>query len=334
MKNFFSSLVVLAILTNSIGGCNRDKSTSIDYSNQKISDAKHLSQGFIELSFEELPNYKPNVNSTELYVEPLDNDSIELFSYRGSEYYHPVNLSHRCFTFLSTYHSTNNQVHLDRAEKYASKLMEISTFADSAAYVPYLFKFALHGDSNLVFEVPWYSGMAQGEILEVMVRLYELTGKQEYLDNSHLLFQSFLNIRKNNEIWTTRLDGESYYWVEEYPHNEKPGLTLNGYIAAIFGLYDYYRVTQKEEAKLIYELSLTTIKKYMPDFRIKDNRSLYCLGHRLPASEFYHGFHISLFRLLYKISGDIEFDNFADSLVADEAARVLEMKNLQERGEQ
>ncbi len=51
----------------------------------------------------------------------------------------------------------------------------------------------------------------------------------------------------------------------------------------------------------------------------------------MPATEFYHGFHISLFRLLYRITDDLEFDYFADSLVADEAARILEYNSRKEK---
>ncbi len=274
-----------------------DNQTSLENANREEFD-------FVELTFSSLPNSSSFPQSSDTYIAPLDQDSIELFDYANDLHYHPVNLSHRCFSFIGTYFHTQDQKYLQRAEKYASKLLSLCDTVGDRIYAPYTFSFNVHGNPNLHLEAPWYSGMAQGELLEVAIRLYELTGKEEYLQYSDKLFNSFLALKNENEIWTVRIDSLGYYWIEEYPHDLFPGQTLNGYIASLVGIYDYYRVTKKPEAKLIYDLSLTTLKHYFSDFRRENQTSFYCLGHYHLATEGYHNFHITLLGYLYNFTND------------------------------
>lgn len=277
----------------------------------EFSQARHDPQGIVELPLSSRPNMTYNVEASENYIEPLDADSVELSEYRGIIYYQPVVLSHRCFVFIGTYYHTKEKKYLDRAEKYARKLMSECHIVDGAAYVPYTVWFAVHGDSSVLLIPPWYSAMAQGELLEVVVRLYELTDDPDYLEFSHMLFRSFLRLRGTSDPWVVRIDDDGYYWLEEYPHDTKPGMTLNGFIAGLFGVYDYYQITHSESAKLVWELSLTTLKHYLPDYRRPGQTGYYCLGHRHPATEYYHGFHSILCERLYKLSGDPFFQQMA-----------------------
>jgi len=116
-----------------------------------------------------------------------------------------------------------------------------------------------------------------------------------------------------------RIDADGYYWIEEFPHDTRPGMTLNGYIAALFGVYDYYHLTGSEDAEMIYELGLTTIKHYLPEFRRPGQRSYYCLGHQSVANDSYHRLHISMMGHLHRITGDEFFRAMGDSLTADSA---------------
>ena len=159
--------------------------------------------------------------------------------------------------------------------------------------------------------------MAQGVVLAVTIRLYEITGKSQYLTFSHRLFNSFLQLRKSNSPWIARLDSLSYYWIEEYPHDVKPGQTLNGYIAAIMGVYEYYRITGDYRAKVVYDAALTTLKYYLPQYRRENQTSYYCLGHMMPATLSYHNLHIQMMRDLYFVSGDIFFWLMAELFESD-----------------
>jgi hypothetical protein len=159
--------------------------------------------------------------------------------------------------------------------------------------------------------------MSQGNLLMVFVRLYELTGDDEYLDFSHRLFRGFLKLKGHRKTWFARLDSAGYYWIEEYPHNEKPGMTLNGFIAATYGIYDYFRVTRDRKAKAIYDMGITTIKHYLPQFRRPGQTSYYDLGHRWPATKGYHFLHVEMLRQLHLMTGDEYFKKWADIFESD-----------------
>lgn len=285
-----------------------------------MDNAIHQPQLFVELPFDQLHGSSVNIPACEDYREPLDEDSIEMAEYRGELYYHPVVLAHRMYVFLGTYHGTGNETHLARAEKYARKLMDISYATNGARYIPYTVRYAVHGDSSITLPQPWYSGMAQGENLAIMTRLYELTDNPEYLEYARQLFRSLTRLQGAAAPWVVRLDSLDYYWIEEYPHDQRPGQTLNGYQFAVVGLYDYYRVTKEPDAHRVYELALTTLKQYLPFFRRPGQTSYYCLGHKAVTDEYYHGLHIYLTEKLFEMTGDPFFEIMALALANDAEA--------------
>jgi len=269
-----------------------------------LEEAQHQKQELVSLPVEETPRSGNHIAASDLYIEQLDDDSVEMFLYFGTRYYHPVNLSHRIYSFIGTYRATRNSKYLDRAVKYTAKLVDMLDYYDGAAYVPHEFRYAVHDDSANTFPVPWYSGMAQGEFLGVLVRMYEITGNEDYMALADDVFLSLQNLKPDHKEWVVRLDQSGYYWIEEYPHDVNPGMTLNGFIFALYGVYDYYRVTKNVDALHIWELSLTTLKHYLPSFERRGRASFYCLGHFVSASEGYHNIHIEQMGYLYRMTGD------------------------------
>lgn len=278
--------------------------------------AHRLPQGFVKLDLNEWAPPRQDTKWADEYNEPLETDSIELFSYRGGTYYHPVFMINRCKHFIDAYSVSEDSVYLRRAIRYVRKLMALSELHNDGAYLPYPFRFAVHGDSSLTFEPPWYSGMAQGAGLSVVMRIYDITEEEEFLDYGKILFATFAHPRSSDTPWVSRIDSAGFYWIEEYPHNEKPGMTLNGFIAAVFGIYEFYCQTDDPRAKSILEMALTTIKQYMPEYRKHYQKSLYCLGHEAP-SRAYHFLHIAQMKQLYRITHDEYFQLMAEMLTYD-----------------
>jgi hypothetical protein len=198
--------------------------------------------------------------------------------------------------------------------------MQECEIADGAAWAPYQFRFAVHSDPANTLEPPWYSGMAQGEFLSVLCRLYEFTEDSSYIDFAARVFASFLLPRGSSDRWTVRIDSLGFYWIEEYPHEQVPGQTLNGFIASLGGVYDYYLSTRDERAKEVWDMGLTTLRYYLPQYLRKGETSLYCLGHRFPATPGYDRFHVDLLRGLHRMTGDPYFAIMAD--VFERSART------------
>lgn len=278
--------------------------------------AHRLPQGFVKLSHNEWAPPRQDTKWADAYNEPLDTDSIELFSYRGGTYYHPVFMINRCKHFIDAYAVTDDTVYLQRSKKYMRKLMSLSESHDGAAFLPYPFRFAVHGDSSTTFVPPWYSGMAQGAGLSVAMRLYEISGEEEFLKYGKKLFAAFSQPKSDESPWVARIDSAGFYWIEEYPHDERPGMTLNGFITAVYGVYEYYCLTDDPQAWAVFEIALTTIKQYLPEYRKHHQKSLYCLGHGATSGS-YHYLHIKQMKQLYRITQDVYFQTMAEILTYD-----------------
>jgi len=312
--NYILIIILVGVLSSN---CTDSRNLSDE---SRLLNANRTPQGFIKLRFLSRPNTNVDIQQAYEYRETLDQDSVELWEYRGGIYYHPTDLCHRCQIFLAAFHQNKDEKILHRVERTVERLTKECLIDGEAAFTTCGFRYAVHADSSNTLEPPWLSGMSQGEFLMVLMRLYEFTDDERYLDFAHKIFKGFLRLKENHEKWVARIDTAGFYWIEEYPHDKNPGMTLNGFIAAIFGIYDYYLLTGSEDAKMIYELSLTTIKHYAPYFRNKGKSSYYCLGHRVAATEGYHLLHESMMRHLNRITGDPFFEAMADVFAADKMA--------------
>ncbi len=300
-KTRFAFIVAALILA-----CNSQREAGDSGDQHRWREANHLPQPFILLGPKSLPNTNVDVAYARKYVPPMDADSIELTVIGDSAYYHPVAMIHRCFHFLGAYLKANDTAQLRRAEKYVAKLRSLSIQSDSAIFLPYPFDYRVHKNAKLQLKTPWVSGMAQGEFLAIVTRLLEYTGDSVYLDLAHQSFRSLTRLSDKNELWVGRVDSAGYFWLEEYPL-EGLDQTLNGFVAAVYGVYDYLRVVGSDDARRMYDNCLTTLRRYLPEYRRPDSLSYYCLGHRHIADSSYHRLHISMCRELFRMSGDSIF---------------------------
>lgn len=104
--------------------------------------------------------------------------------------------------------------------------------------------------------------MAQGQVLQLVFRVYRAAEDNYYLKIANRIFNSFKDFGNRIDGIYPRVtfsDSESYYWFEEYP-SEQPCQVLNGFILGIMGLYEYYMVTKSPEVKLYIDAALTTLR--------------------------------------------------------------------------
>jgi len=296
------------------GGCsNRGEDRHLT-----LADARTQAQPMIALGPARRPSARVDLKHAAMFRKPLDKDSVELVAYDGGEHYWPVDLCHRGVEFLNGFRLTGDSTYLRRAVNNAAALDRIAVMIDSTLFSQYLFPYRLHSEIRIA--APWYSGMAQGEWAGFLTRMYEATGDSTYLDKARLVFESLLIIGPRDGAWVARIDSAGYYWIEEFPDRDRPGKTLNGFIAAVFGVYDYYQATGDERARRVYDASLTTLKHYIPDYRRPGARSYYCTGHEVVANKIYHELHTSMMFHLYRMTEDEFFKRMGDSLTADGVA--------------
>ncbi|MCA0991328.1 D-glucuronyl C5-epimerase family protein [Pseudalkalibacillus hwajinpoensis] len=246
---------------------------------------------------------------------PTDEKGIILTKNGEDLYYNPLKIGLYAKSFLKSYDQKGDQAYLEKAELYGEKLLEMADEHEGAWYFPYSIDFNLHGDEEDVLKGPWYSAMAQGEVLSTFTRLYRSTGKEDYLTAAEKTFQSMEDVKEDNETWVSLIDQEGYLWFEEYPE-ENPTHALNGFLFAIYGVYDYYLLEKDEDVKNHLMGAITTVKHYLDEYRVEGEISYYCREHHV-QSDRYHMIHITQLERLTKISGDPYFENMANEFKED-----------------
>jgi len=158
---------------------------------------------------------------------------------------------------------------------------------------------------------PWKSGLSQGLILSLLVRAYHLTEKEEI----SMLAERVANSMKMPvfEGGFLYINGNGDYWFQEYMGN--CGYVLNGFIFAMWGVYDYYLYSNDQMYKTIFDKCIDTLKRNLRyyDWRIGIAKwTVYDLKDKNPVGLDYHRMHIRLLKSLYMISEEKFLLNYAN----------------------
>jgi len=244
-----------------------------------------------------------------------DYDGVSMVEMNGLLYYHPVDLLNRTLAYLDAFRSGGDSVYLEKARRFLRRLFVESNEIDGALFYPYRFDYHVNQQEEGLLKAPWYSGMAQGLALSALTRMFEITGDSLYFDYCRRTFRSLLRKKGKDMPWVTFRDDTGCLWIDEYPLTP-PSRTLNGFIFAIFGLYDFYRLTADSAARQMLQESLSTVKNYLLLFRRPGRPSFYGLRFGHYAAN-YHALHIRQLQYLHKMTGDSFFRVWADSLYHD-----------------
>lgn len=242
-----------------------------------------------------------------------DDKGVILHDFRGALNYHPIVISQFALKNLDVYRRTKNPKALRSVEIQSNKLSQMALKIDSTLLFPYSFNYPFNEKDKM--KAPWYSGMSQGTALSLYSRLFELTLDSSYLNQAKLVFNSFSRFKSNSEIWFCCVDKNENLWIEEYPH-ALPSHVLNGMIFSLFGLYDYYLISNDGEALQLIKGCLLTLSENMNKFREENTMSYYCLKYDVRNYN-YQRIHIDQFKQLYKMTGNTSFNEFAQLLEED-----------------
>ena len=156
----------------------------------------------------------------------------------------------------------------------------------------------------------WISGMAQGEALSVLLRAHQLSGEEKYLKIAKSAWKIFHFTVEQGGIVSNFADGNPV--IEEYPSPEFLTGVLNGFIFAIFGVYDFASYVNDEQANRFFVQLIESLKQNLHRFDC-GYWSYYDLKSPLRlTSKAYHRLHIKQLSALYKITGKEIFRTFED----------------------
>jgi heparosan-N-sulfate-glucuronate 5-epimerase len=244
------------------------------------------------------------------YKDILDHLGVPLLNYHGviGKQYNPIAISQ---WGLGNYNKWKN----GKDEKYYDK------FIISADWLVKNLKKNSHGiyvwmhefdfEYRDLLESPWYSGLAQGQGLSVLVRAYKETQNDAYLRVMKKILISFKTDVRDGGV--NYKDNESNLWIEEYIVNP-PTHILNGFIWGMWGLRDYYIYFNDKEIKKIFNKYSETISKNLGKYDLGYWSRYEISGTFLPmiASKFYHKLHICQLKIMFDLTKEKKYKYYSD----------------------
>ena len=164
------------------------------------------------------------------------------------------------------------------------------------------------GVPALGVKAPWISGLTQSMGISLLLRAYQDTHDKTYYEAASKAFKWLeLPLSRQGVAMSTNKGT----WYEEYPNEQKPNHVLNGHMWALFGIWDYYRVTGSPAAKKMFFEGIKVIKA---------NIDHYDIGYWVVYSDLnqvdaikgsYMTFVIQQMKVLHAITGDDFFDKYS-----------------------
>lgn len=261
------------------------------------------------VSYNELGQYYMAFEQKANYQGPFDENGIPLLNYHGAvgRQYNPIAIAQYALANYNLFKNNRNWTHYDKFLSNARWLLDNLQVTSHGTYLwPHHFDFEYF--RPLV--APWYSGLAQGQGLSVLVRAFAETGDGKYESAMANVFQSMcLTISKGGVIY---VDDQDYVWIEEYLV-APPTHILNGFLWALWGIYDYFLLTRSGDAKELLDTCTRTVLAYLPNYD-SGFWSYYELTPQRTksiASPFYHRLHIVQLRIMHRLTGHPEFLQYA-----------------------
>lgn len=192
------------------------------------------------------------------YQTVLDEQGVPYFPRPEGRHYSPVNVAQYGFILDSEFRDSNSQETFRQLQACCEKLVEISTYTPQGRawyyHVP---------DDKYGIKAPFASAMAQGEIMSLFLRFHEHTGDPKWINFSEEAFAFMLVPVEEGGVCIYGPNNE--FWLEEFP-SKPASKVLNGYVYALLGIVDLYRVTNHAKAKEMMDRCFYTLKTHIRSY--------------------------------------------------------------------
>ena len=175
----------------------------------------------------------------------------------------------------------------------------------------------------------WISGMAQGNAMSVFYRAMLMSDDPRYKRAGELAFASLMTPTSEGGPATSLADLDpslsAYLFLAEWP-TDPIDYTLNGYMFAMLGLFDWSHVSEKASAA--FKLHMETLEPLLP-YHDVDGFSTYDLSHIIFGlgpyiAPPYLGIHVYLLHALASVTNSAVLKQYEMKW----AAKIDEMNNL------
>jgi hypothetical protein len=261
-------------------------------------------------TFDRLGEYYMTFYEKGGYGGPTDNGGIPLLDYHGNIgiQYNPIAIAQFGLGNLNLWARDKSEIRRERALLIADWLVD-NLEANYRGLSMWMHKFDWEYRDTL--HAPWYSGLAQGQGISLLLRAHAETENPRYLEATEKAFIALATpVQDGGTIFT---DKRGHRWIEEYIV-DPPTHILNGFLWALWGVHDYLLVTDSSDARELRDAFTETLLANLHAYDL-GYWSLYeQSGTRLKmiASPFYHQLHIVQLRITASMTGERAFSDYAD----------------------
>ncbi len=211
----------------------------------------------------------------------FDSNYIPLILYPSGYHRNTVTTSQTVFAFYEQYQITHDSIDKVGFVNNANWLKN----NNHSGY--YLYDFDFSHTGLITLNEPWVSAMAQGEALGALTQAFYFLHDSVYLIEADSVFNTLCG--NSAEFWSVYTDEKNYYWMEEYPNKDLCHV-LNGKMAAIWGIFQYYTITRNKLAKCLLEAGLRTVRDHYNLWNVvNQDNSYYCKHNQIKPD--YHAVH-------------------------------------------
>ena len=270
----------------------------------------------------ETPAENPNINPCELgeyymlftekadYKGHLDAEGIPQLDYQGDIglQYNPIAIAQYG---LANYNQWRRTSHPERKKRFFRIAHWLVSNLERNSHGFEVWNHHFNWEYRDTLKAPWYSALAQGQGISVLVRASKESGDSRYLDAARAALQSFQHPIADGGVAFTDESGD--LWFEEYLVSP-PTHILNGFIWALWGVHDYSLTTNEAGASELFTRGVRTLLHNLDRYDLGFWSLYEQSGTRLPmvASSFYHRLHIVQLRVMRRLTGEAKFAEVAD----------------------
>lgn len=244
------------------------------------------------------------------YPGPHDASGIPMLDYHGviGLQYNPIAIAQWGLANYNQFCATHDRV---RAEKFLKAADWLCANLEQNAHGLWVWNHHFDWEYRDTLRAPWYSGLAQGQGISLLLRAHAHTHGEKYCEAASRAFVALTRLKSDGGVLFE--DKEKNLWIEEYLV-DPPTHILNGFMWALWGVFDLWQARGDADVRNIFERGVTTLLR---NLRRYDTGywSLYeQSGTRLPmlASPFYHRLHIVQLRVMARLTGESEFASVAE----------------------
>lgn len=270
----------------------------------KVSWEKELGPYYIDMR----PAIIHYTNS--IYNGKFDENGVPMIGIEQDKVvYSPINIAQFGFMIHSEYLETKEE-HLYETLLSCIDVLERIKTEDETQAVWW------HNYYEVKYKInpPWASAMAQGEVISFYLRMYQLINNENLLRTAQKAYR-FLQL-EGGEKTVRRYDAAGNLWLEEYPSNP-PSYVLNGFVYALFGLFDLYRITGRTDVKDDIDSCLETLKTNLHRFDAGYWSRYDLLKGELVRYYYQKNVHVPQMDVLFILSGETIFKLYRDKWLSN-----------------